>query len=288
MGGAGATSDSATQAGSTSGAGIVHFRPPRARSSSSVRSATEAGLLVAVPVGLLVDDRGVAIARWCHGSVGRSARRTVAGVSDLFCPVTVLAVRHADAVYDGTTLPGVPDGGRISDLGRQQVAALAERLRGRRVAAVVSSPYSRARDTAELLATELNATCEVADALRELDAGDVTALPDSEGIARVDDVYGRWLRGDLEASCPGGETGSALVARVRECLESLADRFRGETVVVVSHGGALSLALPVICGKSARELAAQPLANASVVELDGDADGWRLVSWAETAVDARD
>lgn len=209
-------------------------------------------------------------------------------MSDLFCPVTVLAVRHAEAVYDGTTLPGVPDGGRISDLGRQQVAALAARLRGRRVAAVVSSPYSRARDTAELLAAELNASLEVADGLRELDAGDATALPHGEGIARVDEVYGRWLHGDLEASCPGGETGSALVARVRDCLESLADRFRGETVVAVSHGGALTLALPVICGQSARELAAQPLANTAVVELDGDADGWRLVSWAETTVDAHD
>lgn len=209
-------------------------------------------------------------------------------MSDLFCPVTVLAVRHAEAVYDGATLPGVPDGGRISEAGRAQVAALADRLRDRRVAAVVSSPYSRARDTADLLAEALEVPCEVADDLRELDAGDLTALPHGDGIARVDEVFGRWLQGDLAVSCPGGESGHALVARVRDCLESLADRFRGETVVVVSHGGALTLALPVMCGQSARELAARPLANTAVVEVDGDADGWRLVRWAESAVDARD
>jgi broad specificity phosphatase PhoE len=200
-------------------------------------------------------------------------------VSDLFCPVTVLAVRHAEAEYDGTTLPGVPDGGTISDLGRQQVTTLAQRLHGRRVAAVVTSPYSRARDTAELLASALSVPLEVDADLRELDAGEVTALPHGDGIARVDEVFERWLHGDLSASCPGGETGAQLVTRVRRALEALADRFRGEVVVVVSHGGALTLTLPTICGQSARELSAHPLGNAEVVELEGDADGWRLLDW---------
>jgi probable phosphoglycerate mutase len=206
---------------------------------------------------------------------------TVASMSDLFCPVTVLAVRHAEAEYDGTTLPGVPDGGTISELGREQVAALARHLKSRRVAAVVSSPYSRARDTAELIATALDVPLEIADDLRELDAGDVTALPHGNGIAQVDEIFGRWLHGDLAASCPGGETGAQLVTRVRGALEALADRFRGEAVVVVSHGGAMTLALPLICGQSARELAARPLATTAVVELEGDADGWRLLRWPD-------
>jgi broad specificity phosphatase PhoE len=204
-------------------------------------------------------------------------------VSDLFCPVTVLAVRHADAEYDGTTLPGVPDGGRISARGREQVEALLTTLKSRRVAAVVSSPYSRARDTAELVATALDVPFEVVDDLRELDAGELTAMPHGEGIASVDEVFGRWLHGDLMAACPGGETGRQLVDRVRGALEQLADRFRGETVVAVSHGGAMTLALPLMCGQSARELAATPLANTAVVELEGDADGWRLLHWPEPA-----
>jgi probable phosphoglycerate mutase len=205
----------------------------------------------------------------------------VRDVSDLFCPVTVLAVRHADAEYDGSTMPGVPDGGRISDRGRAQVAALAERLRSRRVATVVSSPYSRAVDTARLLAEALDAPIEIADDLRELDAGELTGVPHGEGVAAVDEVFGRWLHGDLAATCPGGETGHQLVARFRSACEQLADRFRGETVVVGSHGGAMTLSLPLICGQSARELATEPLANTAVVELEGDADGWRLLHWPD-------
>lgn len=200
-------------------------------------------------------------------------------MSDLFCPVTVLAVRHADAEYDGTTMPGVPDGGRISARGHEQVETLVERLKDRRVAAVVSSPYSRALDTARLLADALDVPLEVAEDLRELDAGDLTGLPHGEGIAGVDEVFGRWLHGDLAVSCPGGESGHQVVARFRGALEQLADRFRGETVMVVSHGGAMTLALPAVSGRSARELAAQPLANTAVVELEGDADGWRLLHW---------
>jgi probable phosphoglycerate mutase len=206
---------------------------------------------------------------------------SVTSMSDLFCPVTVLAVRHAEAQYDGTTLPGVPDGGAISPHGREQVTALTTRLAGRRIAAVVSSPYSRARDTAELIAKALDVPLEVADDLRELDAGEVSALPHAEGIARVDEVFGRWLHGDLAASCPGGETGARLVTRFRDTLEALADRFRGEAVVVVSHAGAMTLALPLICGRSAKELAERPLDNTAVVELEGDADGWRLLHWPD-------
>ncbi|HET8615892.1 MAG TPA: histidine phosphatase family protein [Actinomycetales bacterium] len=202
-------------------------------------------------------------------------------MSDLFCPVTVLAVRHAEAEYDGTTLPGVPDGGRISDVGRTQVDALLTELSGRRVAAVVTSPYSRARDTAELVAKALDVPLEVDEGLRELDGGEATTLPHGEGIAAVDEVFARWLHGDLDASCPGGETGRQLISRFRGALESLADRFRGEAVVVVSHGGAMTLALPAMCGQSARELAAKPLANTAMVQLEGDADGWRLLRWPE-------
>ncbi len=204
-------------------------------------------------------------------------------MSDLFCPVTVLAVRHAEAEYDGSTMPGVPDGGRISDRGREQAAALVEQLKDRRVAAVVSSPYRRAVDTARLVAAALDVPLEIAEDLRELDAGELTRLPHGEGIAAVDEVFGRWLHGDLDVSCPSGETGHQLVTRFRGVLEQLADRFRGETVVVVSHGGAMALALPVMSGRSARELATHPLSNAAVVELEGDADGWRLLRWPEAS-----
>jgi probable phosphoglycerate mutase len=202
--------------------------------------------------------------------------------------VTVLAVRHAEAEYDGSTLPGVPDGGRISEVGRKQVEALVDLLAGRRVAAVVSSPYSRARDTAEIVAQALDVPLEVHEGVRELDGGEATALPHGDGIAAVDEVFGRWLHGDLDASCPGGETGRQLITRFRGALEALADRFRGEAVVVVSHGGAMTLALPAMCGQSARELAAKPLANTAMVELEGDADGWRLVKWPESAERASD
>lgn len=209
-------------------------------------------------------------------------------MSDLFCPVTVLAVRHAEAQYDGTTMPGVPDGGRISARGREQVDALVERLKDRRVAAVVSSPYRRARDTAEIVALALDVPLEVDDGLRELDGGEATALPHRDGIAAVDEVFGRWLHGELDESCLGGETGRQLIARFRGVLEALADRFRGEAVVVVSHGGAMTLALPTVCGQSARELAAKPLANTAIVELEGDADGWRLLHWPESVERASD
>jgi probable phosphoglycerate mutase len=96
----------------------------------------------------------------------------------------------------------------------------------------------------------------------------------------VDAVFDRWLDGEASAALPGAETGAELVARFAGALEGIADRHRGETVVVVSHGGVMTLALPAMAGRSAKALAAAaPLDNAAVVEVEGDADGWRIVCW---------
>ena len=74
-----------------------------------------------------------------------------------------------------------------------------------------------------------------------------------------------------------------MVARYEAVLEEVADAHRGESVLVVSHGGVMCLVLPLL----ARNLAPDhtrdlPLPNCGVVALEADADGWVARSWAGT------
>jgi len=64
-----------------------------------------------------------------------------------------------------------------------------------------------------------------------------------------------------------------------------ADQFRGETVLMVSHGGAMSLTLPRLARNVPDAWAAgRRLTHAASCELIADADGWLLRTWAGAAV----
>ncbi len=64
-----------------------------------------------------------------------------------------------------------------------------------------------------------------------------------------------------------------IAARVRRVLDDLADRHRGEAVLVVSHGGAIVATLAVLAFAPGRST---HVPNGAYVELEGDADGWRV------------
>jgi broad specificity phosphatase PhoE len=57
-------------------------------------------------------------------------------------------------------------------------------------------------------------------------------------------------------------------------LDDLADRHRGEAVLVVSHGGAIVATMAVLAYAPGRS---PHVANGATYELEGDSDGWREV-----------
>ena len=101
---------------------------------------------------------------------------------------------------------------------------------------------SRAVQTAEIVAAALGVPVRVRSDLREASVGGFAGRPDGDRL--FDCVFLRWLDGDLAASAPAAETGEDVVRRMSAELESAADQFRGETVLVVSHGGAIGVTLP--------------------------------------------
>lgn len=203
-------------------------------------------------------------------------------MSDLFCAANILVARHGEATYDEVGIAS-DDGGWLTDIGRKQAASLAHELVGRRVAAIWCSDMARAVQTAEIAAAVLGVSVRVRTGLREASVGSLAGkhVP----LSAFDDVFRRWLAGDLEASAPDAESGADVVRRMTVELKSMADEFRGETVLVVSHGAAISLTLPRLAGNVPPDYArGRPIANCSTCELAADADGWVLSTWAGATV----
>ena len=197
-------------------------------------------------------------------------------MSDLFCAATLVVARHGQAAYD---VPDVAsdDGGWLTPEGRRQAHALGESLRDRRIASIWCSDMTRAVQTAEIAAGVLGGLpVTVRRELREFAVGDLAGRP----LTDLDRTFAAWVDGDLSGGCPGAETGEDVLHRLRSELESAADEHRGETVLVVSHGGAIGVTLPRLCVNVPADYArGRPLENAATCEVAVDADGWVLRSW---------
>jgi broad specificity phosphatase PhoE len=193
-------------------------------------------------------------------------------VSDLHCPARIIVARHGEPEYERPEM-GV-SGGSLTTRGREEARELGERLRSERVAGVVCSELSRAVQTAEIAASRLGLPVRVREGLQEFAVGDYLGRMYDPAIFRP--VADAWLHGDLEPGTPGGETGRQVVDRVMRVLDEEADRFRGETVLVVVHGGViLSLFGLVDPGSPYAPAHDDDVPHAASYVFERDADGWR-------------
>lgn len=91
---------------------------------------------------------------------------------------TVLLLRHGRTTANaGGILAGWMQGVRLDETGERQVAGVAERLAQVPLAAVVSSPLERCRQTAQAVAASRGADVAVDDRLGEVRYGDWTGRP---------------------------------------------------------------------------------------------------------------
>ena len=193
-------------------------------------------------------------------------------MSDLHCPARIIVARHGEAEYESEAMTAA--GGSLTSAGRDQARALGERLHAERVAGIVTSDLARAVQTAELVARVLDLPVRVREGLQEFPPGDYWGLPYDHAF--FDEMAQGWLAGDLGVGVPGGETGRQTADRVLAVLDAVADQYRGETVLVVSHGGVILALWGAVAPGSPAAPGPDQIANCSTHVLERDADGWRI------------
>lgn len=154
----------------------------------------------------------------------------------------------------------------LNDTGREQARRTGMLLTRRPIARVYTSPLGRARETAEIIARELGLPDpEARDALVERNYGD------AEGLS----FHEIELRYPPGSDVPGRESREEVAARVLPALQLLATQHPEESIVVVSHGGAIRAALMV--AEPTGGFAA--ITNGSVHSFHIDGDDLRLVEF---------
>lgn len=186
----------------------------------------------------------------------------------------VIAVEARDADVD------------LSARGRAQARAVGQWLAGvPDVASVWSSPYRRARSTAEvaLTAGAMTTPLRIDDRLRDKELGVLDTLTALGVQARYPGEWQRrqWL-GKFYYRAPGGESWADMALRIRSFLRDIPDT---RTAVIVTHDAMIML-FRYVCQEWGEaellDLAARcSVGNASVTRLGRDADNerWHLIAF---------
>ena len=187
-------------------------------------------------------------------------------------PTRLLLLRHGETAlsvqhrYSGRGNP------ELTERGRQQATAAARHL-GRRgeIAAVVSSPLSRARETAEAVAQALGTSVTLDEGLIETDFGQWEGLTFREAAERDPELHRRWLA-DTSVAPPAGESFDAVHRRVAQVRDELVRSYGGSTILVVSHVTPVKtlLRMALDCGPSLLYRLHLDLASLSIAEFYPD------------------
>lgn len=150
-------------------------------------------------------------------------------------PTRLLLLRHGQTElsvqrrYSGRGNPP------LTALGREQASRAAKMLAGKGdIAAIVSSPLGRARETAEAAGQALGLPVRVMDGLIETDFGDWEGMTFLEARERDPELHSRWL-GDPSLPAPGGESFDQVRERIEGVRRDLVALYPGANVLVVSH-----------------------------------------------------
>ncbi|MBP9804906.1 MAG: histidine phosphatase family protein [Candidatus Accumulibacter sp.] len=195
----------------------------------------------------------------------------------------ICLVRHGETTWNvEKRIQGQIDVG-LNTAGLLQAEAAARWLAGRAVAALYSSDLLRTRQTAERIASVLRLLPSLRPEFRERRYGLFEGLTYDEARAKYPAEYRSFERREPDFVIPaGGESLQQLFERVSSGLQRIATNHRGETVVIVTHGGVLDIVNRLVRGNPLSRPRDFLIPNAGINWISARNDCWDLEAWGET------
>ena len=167
--------------------------------------------------------------------------------------LTVLLTRHGHTdLSDPEHYLGQRVVARLSERGRADARALADRLSPIEPDRIISSPLGRAAETAQILAGERPIESDAR--LAEMDYGNWDGLPTEEIQRRFADEYASYEQDPSTHHVGGGESGEQVAERVAALIEDLLKWWEREaegadrTCLLVGHASVNRILLAVCLG----------------------------------------
>jgi alpha-ribazole phosphatase len=153
--------------------------------------------------------------------------------------IRLIMVRHGQTTWNKERRYQGQSDTPLDETGVSQAVALASHFAGQAIHSVYSSDLQRAWNTALPIARAVGLQPISEPRLREGSFGDWEGLTYDEINQHWPGELTAWLNDPLTRVPPGGETLQQILARIGAVVEHIRQRHTGQTVMVVSHGGAL-------------------------------------------------
>lgn len=159
-------------------------------------------------------------------------------------------MRHGEAESNvaGKASTNVSSSNSLTDLGIANTRKAAQELSSAKMDLIISSPFERAKQTAELVADELG--MDKSSIIYEERVGELN-LADMDGISVPD--YHEFLNSGSEWSTQkpeGGESWADVRNRVGQFLYEIESQYAGKNILIVSHNATSRMLEQVASGKS--------------------------------------
>lgn len=160
----------------------------------------------------------------------------------------LILVRHGQTDYNATHRLQGQINIEMNDVGQAQATAVAESLAGLSdVQAVYSSPLSRAFGTAEAIAGGLGLQVQVDERLLERAFGQWEGLTRAQIKEKWPEEFQAWVSG-RSVDGMGVESRASVGERMNAACREFHERHPEGSVLVVSHGAALTIGITVMQG----------------------------------------
>ncbi|MCL4387914.1 histidine phosphatase family protein [Candidatus Marsarchaeota archaeon] len=197
----------------------------------------------------------------------------------------VILARHGNTEANNAGVHQSPDT-PLSKEGALQSMALAKKLNGVAIDLIISSPYARAMQTAEIIGRELKKPIKYDDSLAEIIKpngfpGKRSDDPELEKIIKEMEKHEK----NTEWRYPGSENLKDFMVRVAGFVKRLEGMDYG-TVLIITHSAVIKTIITVCMlgpevdmGNYARILEFLHTKNTGVSELRYDNSGWGLMAY---------
>jgi alpha-ribazole phosphatase len=197
-------------------------------------------------------------------------------------PTRIILLRHGEVENPGSVFYSQQDVS-LSDSGRKQSLALADRLKSIPFSMVFSSDLSRCLFLAEAIAEKRGLAVEARSELKEVDFGRWSGLSWEAVEARYPGALSERMEKPESYRPPLGENLAEVALRVWRVIDEVLKKCKEETVAIVSHGGVNRVLIARAIGLSLNNIFTLEQDFACVNVLDFYPDGpvtLRLLNWS--------
>ena len=153
----------------------------------------------------------------------------------------------------------------LNEEGCRQAKCIADYLAREKIETVYSSPLSRARETAALVAEKHCLELFVENGLMEIDFGEWEGRSYNELKKEEQDFAERWFYNPDTITIPGGESYSSFKVRVLDGYERI--RHTDKNIAVVTHAGVIRVIVATVLDMPAANITRLKLSPASLTVL---------------------